>query len=391
MSYFAPYIDETGYHYPTYNDILEDLVSKMQEIYGSGIYLGNDSQDYQLLSKFAEKIYDCFQTGEIVYHSHSPVSSMGAALDYIVAVNGIARKQGTKSTVTLLLTGEAGTTITNGIASDGNGYMWDLLGTVTIGDAGTVECEAVCRENGVVQAAAGSITRIMTPTLGWDSVTNQTDATVGTITETDSELRARQADSVAMPSQSMAVGMLGAVAALENVGRCTLYENDKGTTDANGIPGHSICFVVEGGDAQEIAETIQRRKGPGCGTYGSETKQVIDANGQTYDISFCRPVYVDIDIEINIKMKTGYTSSIPDDIKTAIVEYMDTFSIGTDLTASIIWMVAQQINEDPRTPQFSVQSVKVARRGGELGFADIDIYYNEVAKARVNLITVNVT
>lgn len=391
MSYFAPYIDETGYHYPTYNEILEDLVNGMQEIYGSGIYLGNDSQDYELLSKFAEKIYDCFQTGEIVYHSHSPITSIGAALDYIVAINGITRKQGTKSTATLLLAGAAGTTITNGVAADSNGYMWDLLGTVTIGVSGSVECEAVCRENGTVQAVAGSITRIMTPTLGWDSVTNEADATVGTITETDSELRARQADSVAMPSQSIAVGMLGAVSAIKNVGRCTLYENDKDSPDENGIPGHTICFVVEGGDPQEIAETIQRRKGPGCGTYGTETVAVADANGQAININFHRPIYVGIDIEIDIKTKSGYTSSIPDDIKTAIVEYMDTFSIGTDLTTSIIWMVAQQINEDPRTPQFSIQSVKVARRGGVLGFSDIDIYYNEVAKARTNLITVNVT
>ena len=35
MAYFKPYIDETGYHYPTCNDILEYLIDRMQTIYGS--------------------------------------------------------------------------------------------------------------------------------------------------------------------------------------------------------------------------------------------------------------------------------------------------------------------------------------------------------------------
>ena len=37
MSYFKPYIDATGYHYPTYNEILEALIDDMQTIYGAGV------------------------------------------------------------------------------------------------------------------------------------------------------------------------------------------------------------------------------------------------------------------------------------------------------------------------------------------------------------------
>ena len=102
MSYFAPYVDESGLHYPTYNDILEDLIEDMQTIYGSGIYLGSDSQDYQMLSKFAEKIYDTYQAMEIAYNAHSPVTAIGTGLDYIVAINGIKRKTGTNSTATYI-------------------------------------------------------------------------------------------------------------------------------------------------------------------------------------------------------------------------------------------------------------------------------------------------
>lgn len=391
MSYFKPYIDESGFHYPTYNEILEQLVDDMQTIFGSGIYLGNDSQDYQMLSKFAEKIYDSYQTCEIVYLSRSPVTSIGAGLDYIVAINGIARKQGTKSTVTVTLEGTAGTVIYDGAVADTNGHVWDLPATVIIGDEGSVDVEAVCRDVGVVQASPDSVIRIMTPTLGWTSVTNGAEASTGTVTETDSELRARQADSTAQPSQSMVQGLKGALASLPDVERCEVYENDKPVTNAAGIPANSVCAVVEGGDDDEIASTILLRKGLGCGTFGSTAVTTHDSDGEEYEIHFSRPVYVDVDVQIEISAKAGYTTAIPDEITGVIANYLNEFNIGADLTTSILWMVAQQINSDIRNPAFSVVSLRAARHGEELSQADIAFAYNEVARgnaAYINVIVV---
>lgn len=391
MSYFKPYIDGSGYHYPTYNDILEALVNDMQTIYGSGVYLGNDSQDYQMLSKIAEKIYDAYQTGEIVYHSRSPVTAMGTGLDYVVAINGIERKQGTRSTVVVTLTGAAGTTVKSGVVADVNGHVWDLPATVIIGDDGTVDAEAVCREMGLVQVATDTVTRILTPTLGWDAVTNNEEATIGTVTETDASLRARQEYSTAQPSQSILDGLKGALQSIDDVSRVEVYENDKTEADDKGIPPSHVCCIVEGGTDDEVAETIRRRKGLGCGTYGNTSHTISDSSGQPIEIKFSRLTYVEIDIEINITQRTGYAASTPDDIKAAIVNYLDTFSIGTDLTTSIIWFVAQQVVSDPRTPTFSVSSVTAARHGEALSSDDVVIAYDEVAKGNLSMITVNVT
>ena len=391
MSYFAPYVDESGLHYPTYNDILESLVEDMQSIYGSGIYLGNDSQDYQMLSKFAEKIYDTYQALEISYNAHSPVTAIGTGLDYIVALNGIKRKTGTNSTATLLLTGTPQAVIVNGTAADTEGNLWILPEEVVIGDDGNASVEAVCQFAGAVSAPAGAITRIMTPQQGWESVTNPEASTTGVAVEVDSQLRARRAESVAQPSQSMVVGMKGAIESLENVKRVAVYENDTGVTDSNGIPAHSICAVIEGGDDDEIANTILIRKGVGCGTYGNQTRQITDDYGQTYEIKYSRVQYVDIDIEVNISRRGGYSVSTPDEIAAAIVLYLEDFSIGTDLTTSIIWMVAQQVNADVRTPTFSITSVRAARHGEVKGTADVEIGYDEVARGNTANITVNVT
>lgn len=391
MSYFKPYIDSSGYHYPTYNDILEALVNDMQTIYGSGIYLGNDSQDYQMLSKIAEKIYDTYQTNEIVYHSRSPVTAMGTGLDYVVAINGIERKQGTRSTVVVTLSGVAGTTVKSGVVADVNGHVWDLPATVIIGEDGTADAEAVCREMGLIQVATDTVTRILTPTLGWEAVTNKEEATTGTITETDAALRARQEYSTAQPSQSILDGLKGALQSIDDVSRVEVYENDKAEADDKGIPPSHVCCIVEGGTDEEVAETIRRRKGLGCGTYGNTSYTIPDSSGQPIEIKFSRLTYVEIDIEINITQRAGYAASTPDDIKAAIVNYLDTFSIGTDLTTSIIWFVAQQVVADPRTPTFSVSSVTAARHGETLSNDDVIIAYDEVAKGNLSMITVNVT
>lgn len=391
MSYIAPYIDESGFHYPSYDEILEALIEEMQTIYGSGIYLGNDSKDYQMLSMFADKIHDCFQTAEIVYNSHSPVTAMGTGLDYIVALNGIARKAATRSTVELALTGTAGTVITNGVASDENGNLWDLPEEVTLDANGVATVSAYCEVTGSIEANANTITGIVTPTSGWTDVTNPQAAVTGIAVETDSELRARQADSVAMPAQSTMEALKAAIIAVEDVKRAEVYENYSNQTDSNGIPAHSVCCVVEGGEEEDIAEMIRLNKGLGCGTYGSTSVDVEDSEGRTTTIKYSKVQYVDVDITVNISKKTGFAASTATEISTAIVDYLSDFAIGADLTTSIIWMVAQQVNADYRNPTFAVTSILAARHGQTQSASDVVIGYAEAARGSAANIAVNVT
>ena len=56
MSYFAPYIDGTGLHMPTYEDRLSDLVTAYRSIFGIDSELSESVPDYQLLSMFAKAL-----------------------------------------------------------------------------------------------------------------------------------------------------------------------------------------------------------------------------------------------------------------------------------------------------------------------------------------------
>lgn len=391
MSYFAPYVDESGLHYPTYNDILEDLIDRMQTIYGAGIYLGNDSKDYQMLSMFADKIHDTYQSLEIAYNAHSPLTAIGTGLDYIVALNGITRKQATHSTVVMTLSGTTGTVITDGKVMDDNGHIWDLPETVILDSTGSATVNALCEDLGPIPAPAGTITGIVTPTEGWISAVNSEDAVTGSYVETDSALRGRQGESVAQPSQSIVMGLKSALIAIDNVRRVEIYENSTSTTDEKGIPSHSICCVVDGGDEKEIAEAIHLRKGMGCGTYGTDEVELEIEDGASQTICFTRVKYVDVDITLDITARAGYAASTASEISAAILDYLSAFSIGADLTTSIIWMVAQQVNTDFRSPSFSISSVTAARHGEEQSADDVAIDYDEVARGKAANITINVT
>jgi uncharacterized phage protein gp47/JayE len=118
MAYFAPYIDDTGFHMPTYVDIRDKQIADAKNIYGQDIYLEEDSQDYQFIATIAEKIYDAFQIAQEVYNNKSPSTAIKVALDSIVKINGIKRKPETYSTVQVTINGISGTSIKNGIVFD---------------------------------------------------------------------------------------------------------------------------------------------------------------------------------------------------------------------------------------------------------------------------------
>lgn len=389
MSYFAPYIDSAGFHMPTYQDIVDQLVADAQNIFGQDIYLGYDSQDYQMISVFARMIYDSFLAAQAAYNSRSPSTALGSALDAIVAVNGLVRKPATYSTCQVTISGTPGTMIENGVVSDVNGYNWSLPTPTVIGSNGTVTVTATCQTPGAITANPGDINTIVTPQLGWNSVTNQVAAIPGTPVETDSELRARQAVSTAQPSQNMVDSLIAGLSAIPGIGRFRVYENYTSQTDANGIPPHSIWCVVEGGDAQDVANVIWLRKGIGCGTYGSTAVQVTDSQGVVNTIYYDVPQYVDIDVTINVKKLQGFTQDTQTAIANAVYAYLNNSEIGVPVYNSALWGAALSANPTPNNPTFSVTSVTAAVHGQTQSTSDIPIALNQVARGNLSYITVN--
>lgn len=386
MAYVAPYVDDAGLHLPTYNDIRDDLVARFKEIYGQDIYLGNDSQDYQMISAFALKTYDTMQLLQIVYNNRSPKTAVGTGLDGIVKLNGIARKAASYSTCVLTLTGTMGTMIAAGVVEDEAGLAWDLPPNVRF-DTETIEVTAQCETIGAIEAMPGSITKIKNPQKGWLSVTNTVPAVAGKPIETDEELRYRQSISTAIPSQNMLNSTIAGIASVSGVTRYKVYDNDSNVTDANGIPGHTIAAVVEGGLDADIAEQIYLRKGPGGGTYGTTSVTYTNDDGLPNIVRFFRPTYVNIDVTVSVKGKATYTTAVADTIRNDVREYIEGLDIGNDVSVMGLLTAVTAAVSNPTQPSFALRSIMVGKQDDPLGVTDIDILFNEAAS--VGNITVN--
>lgn len=381
-----------GISAPDYQTVLDTITGYFHQIYGSDAYLEPDSKDGQMVALVALAIHDANNTAISVYRSFSPATALGDALTSNVKINGITRRAATNSTVDLLLTGTIGTTITNGSVRDTNSVVWNLPATVVIGSDGTVVATATCANAGAVAAVAGSVNGINTPTRGWASVTNPLAATVGVAAETDAELRVRQSQSVALASLTPFDAVDGAIANVEGVTRHKLFENDTETTDANGLPPHSISAIVEGGDATEIANTIRSVKGQGVSTYGTTAVIVTDKYGNPYIIRFSRPVDVPVYVSITLKALTGYSSEVGDEIKAAVAAYINSLAIGDSVLLSRVYSPANLgVVSGGNARYYDIMELLIGRSSDDVAAANVVVAYDESASCSVDNIVLVVT
>lgn len=372
------YLGGTGVVYPDYPTVLESLKAEYRAIYGADTYLEADSQDGQFIAVLALALYDTMQTASAVYSSFSPYTALSDALTRNVKINGIRRLVASYSTVDLRVVGQAGTTIINGQAEDTLSQKWNLPASVVIPVGGEITVTATAEEIGAVAAPAGTVTKIATPTIGWQSVENTLAAVEGDPVETDAALRRRQAISTAIPSLSVFEGTIGAVASVEGVSRYKGYENDTDATDSDGIPPHSIALVVEGGDAQDIGEAIAVKKTAGTGTYGTTSVTTYDEYGMPNTINFFRPTTAVVGVEVTITPLTGYMTAYADEIKSAVADLINSLEIGEDVLITKLYVPAN-LPTLPEGATFDISALRIEKNGGGFGTTNISLTFDEVA------------
>lgn len=318
-------------HVPEYESIRSGMADAFRAIYGRDLNLDPDTKDGQLIGVLSLALYDYGVAALAAFQSFRPDQAQGEGLSALVKINGIRRRIPTRSTVDLLLVGQAGTVVRQGQARDAANRLWDLPEEVVIPVSGQIVATATAREVGAVEAPPGSVNVIATPTRGWQTVTNPTAGATGASVETDAELRARQAQSTALPALTMLESIVSAVSDLPGVTAVSAQENNTGTADANGLPPHSFAVVVRGGDADAIARTIAAKKGPGPATHGNTERATVDPFGLTRTVRFFRPANVAVRVSLTIQPKPGYTSDLGAGIKRAIADHINGLDDGEDV------------------------------------------------------------
>lgn len=183
------------------------------------------------------------------------------------------------------------------------------LTLTTLGSPGTL----VAEDEGPVSAAAGTLTGMPEPVTGWEAVSNPRPALPGTLRETDVELRRRYDFGVyrlgAATLPSLRANLLQDI---EGVTSVAVYENASGVQDSEGRPAHSFEAVVEGGEAQDVAEKLFLLKPAGIQAFGNTARTTRDDTGFPHEIRFSRPEPVRVWLRATLSTTTEET--VPGDV-----------------------------------------------------------------------------
>jgi uncharacterized phage protein gp47/JayE len=257
-----------------------------------------------------------------VHAARDPSNATLAALDAVSAISGTKRKSATKGTVTLTVNLNAGIALPAGsvaavVNQPTNRWVTAADVTNTGGSAADVSVAAEAENTGIVNAGGSTITVIATPVTGWNSVTNANPATPGTEIEQDSALRIRREDELqsagTSPLDAIRVDLLGVTYLTNTVSEVAMYENVTDTTNADGMPPHSVEAVVLASDHETpvagmnaaIAAQLWASKAGGIATHGDIAINVTDSQGFTQPTKFRRPADVNVYISVTLTKTTG--------------------------------------------------------------------------------------
>lgn len=308
-------IGPDGLEVKTSAELVEELTTAYQTIYGPDINLEQNSPDGQMMMIFIQAVLDLEDLLVQVYNQFDPDNAVGAVLDQRVAINGIQRQAGTYTTTNITIVTSQALTLTGldddpdapYTVADNAGNQWQLMETEIVPSADTVVALFRSAVPGEVLTVPNTITVPVTVVLGVTSVNNPTSyATLGINEETDAELKIRRQRSVSLSSQGYLAGLLAALENIPGVSSAYVFENTSDTTDGDGIPPHSIWVIVAGSaTSEEIAEVIYQKRNAGCGMKGSTTYTITQVDGTPFIVKWDDVVAEDLFIEFDASSLDG--------------------------------------------------------------------------------------
>lgn len=339
-------LSSTGFLKKRLADIQDELAAAFRDTFGPAFPVTGDSVGGQLIGILAEREAELWELAESVYDSAFPDTAEGAALANVAAIVGLFPLPATYSTVSARLSGTPGTTIPAGavIAVAGTGRRFVTTAGVTLDADG--EATVLCRgeEKGAFEAPAGTLTIIMTPVAGWESVTNAEASDTGRAAETDAELRARRAKSLTTSKGGTIAAVEVALRGIPGVVFAAAKENRANATDGDGLPPHSFSAFVVGGDDQAVLDVLWAAKPAGIATYGTTSGTVMDSFGQPQLVAFNRgesvPVYLAVERTVDDTYPEGGDALIKD----LLVAYFETLTAGDDV---VNWRLMAQLADVP--------------------------------------------
>lgn len=386
-------VDATGLQTATLNELVANFTASMQQIYGASIDLSSSSPDGQAMNLFLQAVVDNLELITQVYNMFDPDNAIGVILDQRVAINGIQRQAGTftitnvtiVTSMSVNLYGLDQTAQPVFTVADGAGNLWELQ-TTQLGVNGTHAFSFQAAVPGAVLTAPNTITVPVTIVLGVTSVNNPTTyTTLGVNEESDAQLKVRRQKSVSLSSQGYLAGLLAALENINGVTSAFVYENTSGSTNSDGVPGHSIWVIVAGsGVAADIANAIYTKRNAGCGLYGASSYVITQVDGTPFTVLYDTVVTQDLFIAFTA---TSLNGTVPPNIAAIRTGLVGAFTPGVNAEVNIneLGTLVQEI--DPNTlvtsAGFSNGLTQVATLSGVAASGAFVVSYDGHASASI--------
>lgn len=371
--------DPTGIDLDTLDEIFAKIIADIQSLQGDNVKSTQDGVMGGFLTIISEALADQNELVEQVVTSFQPSNAFGVFLSELVRFNGITRNEQSFSQVSLSITANtAGLTLNAGaLVSDPNNAaaLFQTDATIVVAPSATESVSASAVNPGPVEAVAGTLTKIETPTFGWASVTNLVDATSGFNEETDTELRARRDIAAARVAASGEAAIFTALFDIQDVTDVAVHSNRGTTTDVLGVPAGQVWAIVEDGALQDIGKVLSEHVAAGIGTFGAV--DIIYPNpitGQDEPWKISRPTEKGTYIQLSLSKTADFPGDGEEQIQDSVIAYFDEVQkLGVRVG---YFRVADAINE---VPGHDIQSMKIGFTSPPLETGDLPVAINEKA------------
>lgn len=345
-----------------------------------------------LVGIFSEREANLWQLIQAVNSSQDPDQADDTALDAVAALTGTLRNAATKSlcqavTVTL----DAATTLPAGsiAAVDGNPQARFVSKIdVTSTTAGDYAVDFEGETTGPTVANAGTLKVIAGAVAGWNAVINPTDALLGQDIETDTHLRQKREDELSAAGVTTADAIRADMLELGGVAACTVFVNDSGITDANGLPPHSIEVLIHDPIPladNVVAQAVWEAKGAGIETHGTSSGTSVDTEGISRTMFFSRVVIKNVYLIIDVVVNSSYPVSGDTLVQTAVALYgQKIYNAGDDVILAALYPSVFSV-----AGVTNITSVKAGFAPSPAGTSDLTIGVRELADLDTSRITVN--
>lgn len=326
-------LDGYGLQIATEPEIQENLENSFKASFGENIKLTSTSVFGMLIQLLSLTIAEINELLELVANSQDPNGASGRFLSELVLLNGLQRQAGSYTKAVVTLTATAATTVPSGtILADSNGIQWTTDSDVIFSGAGDQTVAVTCLTIGPITLAEDTLTVIVNPVYGLDSVNNSAAATdIGQVEESDASLRLRRQVAAERGGSTTSSALFAAVSDIDGIEQTKIVVNATNEMDSDGVPPHSVWIIVDGISAtneQEFAEAIFNHQASGIGLTGSESISYADPiTGDTYTIKYSPvdEVTVYIDINLTITDASVYDADL---VRAAIEDFFADLTIG---------------------------------------------------------------